>query len=312
MKPDIVVTNKTFPWLQELFDADFRCHSLAGITDRSAFLKLLPNKIRGLASFVSTPVDAALMDLLPDLEIIANFGVGVDNIDLDAARARRIIVTNTPDVINDCVADAAMALILNTLRRFSQAEMHLRAGKWATHGAYPLTTSLRGKTLGILGLGRIGLSIARRAEVFGMSIRYHNRSRREVTYPYDADLLTLAKNSDVLMIAAPGGRETDRSVNSDVLDALGPAGFLINIARGSLVDEPVLLKYLQERRIAGAGLDVYANEPHVPAEFFTLDNTVLLPHVGSATIETRTAMGKLQLGNLRLHFSGRAVATRVE
>jgi lactate dehydrogenase-like 2-hydroxyacid dehydrogenase len=165
--------------------------------------------------------------------------------------------------------------------------------------------------LGILGLGRIGTAIARRAEAFGMSIRYHNRSRKDVAYPYDADLITLASNSDVLMIVAPGGRDTDRIVNAAVLDALGPKGYLINIARGSLVDEPMLLKYLQEKKIAGAGLDVYTDEPRVPSGFLSLENVVLLPHVGSATIETRTAMGRLQIENLRLHFAGREVKTRV-
>jgi lactate dehydrogenase-like 2-hydroxyacid dehydrogenase len=250
------------------------------------------------------------MAALPQLEVIANFGVGIENVDLAAAKSRNIIVTNTPDVLNDCVADAAMALVLNTLRKFPRAEAHLRAGQWV-QGPYPLTTSLRGKTLGILGLGRIGAAIARRAEVFGMTIRYHNRNRKNVPYPYDADPVALAKHSDVLMIVAPGGRETDRIVNAAVLDALGPKGYLINIARGSLVDEPVLLRYLQENKIAGAGLDVYADEPRVPPEFFALDNAVLLPHVGSATLETRTAMGKLQIENLRLHFAGEGVKTRV-
>jgi lactate dehydrogenase-like 2-hydroxyacid dehydrogenase len=320
MKPDIVVTSKTFPWMQSLLDAEFTSHSLnpclnplgsASSQDRAARLASLPSGIRGVASFVNYRVDAELMHALPQLEIIANFGVGVDNIDLVAAKSRGIVVTNTPNVLNDCVADAAMALVLNTLRKFSRTEVYLRAGEWVTHGSYPLTTSLGGKTLGILGLGRIGTAIARRAEAFGMSIRYHNRNRKEVAYPYDADLITLASNSDVLMIVAPGGRDTDRIVNAAVLDALGPKGYLINIARGSLVDEPMLLKYLQEKKIAGAGLDVYTDEPRVPSGFLSLENVVLLPHVGSATIETRTAMGRLQIENLRLHFAGREVKTRV-
>jgi lactate dehydrogenase-like 2-hydroxyacid dehydrogenase len=297
--------------MQALLDAEFTCHNLFGAVDRTAFLKALPPGIRAVASFAGTRVEAALMDALPQLEIIANFGVGVDNIDLDAAKARRLIVTNTPDVLNDCVADAAMALVLNTVRKFPRAETHLRDGQWVARGAYPLTTSLRGKTLGILGLGRIGTAIAHRAEAFGMSIRYHNRRRKEIVYPYESDLVALAKNCNVLMIVAPGGRETDRIVNAEVLDALGPKGYLINIARGSLVDEPILLRYLQENRIAGAGLDVYADEPRVPPAFFALDNAVLLPHVGSATLETRTAMGKLQIENLGLFFAGKAVKTRV-
>jgi lactate dehydrogenase-like 2-hydroxyacid dehydrogenase len=311
MKPEIVVTTKNPPWLQETLDREFSCHRLYEAKDREAFLKERAPTVRGLASFAGARVDAALMDALPKLEIISNFGVGVDSIDLQAARERDIIVTNTPDVLNDCVADTAMALVLNTLRKFPRAEAHLRAGKWAAQGPYPLTTSLGGKILGILGLGRIGAAIARRAETFGMHIRYHNRNKKNLPYPYDPDPITLAKNSDVLMIVTPGGAQTERLVNAAVLDALGPKGYVINIARGSIIDEPVLLKYLQANRIAGAGLDVYAKEPHVPPAFFELDNAVLFPHVGSATIETRTAMGNLQVENLRLHFAGRPVKTRV-
>ena len=171
--------------------------------------------------------------------------------------------------------------------------------------------TLAGKTMGILGLGRIGEAIARRAQAFGMKIRYHNRSKKNVPYPYDPDAVTLAKNSDVLMVITPGGAGTFHMVNAKVLDALGPQGFLVNVARGSVVDEPVLLRYLKEKRIAGAGLDVFFDEPRVPPEFFDLDNAVLLPHVGSATVETRKAMGDLQIENLRRHFSGQPVLTRV-
>ncbi|MGH8764224.1 MAG: NAD(P)-dependent oxidoreductase, partial [Burkholderiales bacterium] len=166
-------------------------------------------------------------------------------------------------------------------------------------------------TMGILGLGRIGEAIARRAQAFGMQIRYHNRKQKDVAYPYDADAAALARNSDVLMVVTPGGPETEKLVSAKVLDALGPEGYLVNIARGSVVDEPVLLKYLQEKRIAGAGLDVFADEPRVPPAFLTLDNAVLLPHVGSATVETRTAMGNLQVDNLLAHFAGKPVLTRV-
>ncbi|MGH6960011.1 MAG: NAD(P)-dependent oxidoreductase, partial [Dongiaceae bacterium] len=191
------------------------------------------------------------------------------------------------------------------------SEVYLRGGNWAARGPYPLTTSLGGKTLGILGLGRIGEAIAKRAIACGMQIRYHNRNRKDVPYHYDPDAVTLAKNSDVLMVVTPGGPETSRLIDEKVLQALGPEGYLVNIARGSIVDEPVLLRYLQERKIAGAGLDVYADEPRVPPEFFTLDNAVLFPHVGSATVETRKSMGDLQIENLRRHFSGKPVLTRV-
>jgi lactate dehydrogenase-like 2-hydroxyacid dehydrogenase len=256
-------------------------------------------------------VDGKLMDALPKLEIISNFGVGVDAINLDDAKKRGIIVTNTPDVLNQCVADTALALILNTVRKFPQSEVYLRGGNWASRGPYPLTTSIGGKTLGVLGLGRIGEAIAERAAACGMKIRYHNRSRKDVPYPYDPDPVTLARNSDVLIVVTPATAETSRIINARVLDALGPDGYLVNIARGSVVDEPVLLRYLQEKKIGGAGLDVYVDEPRVPPEFFTLDNAVLFPHVGSATVETRKAMGDLQIENLRLHFAGKPVRTRV-
>jgi len=311
MKPDIILVTKIFARTQERLEKEFTCHKLYEAGDRAAFLKELAPRVRGLATFGAGGADAALMDALPRLEIISNFGVGVDAIDLDAAKQRRIIVTNTPDVLNDCVADTAMALTLNVLRRFPQAEAYLRAGKWAAQGAYPLTTSLGGKTMGILGLGRIGEAIAQRAQAFGMKIRYHNRRKKDVAYPYDADAVALAKSSDVLMIVTPGGPETEKLVGAKVLDALGPHGYLVNIARGSVVDEPVLLKYLEDRKIAGAALDVFADEPKVPAEFFGLDNAVLLPHVGSATVETRTAMGNLQVDNLLAHFAGKPVLTRV-
>jgi lactate dehydrogenase-like 2-hydroxyacid dehydrogenase len=311
MKPDILLIAKIFARTQERLEKEFACHKLYEAGDRSAFLKEMSPRVRALATFGAGGADAALMDALPKLEIISNFGVGVDAIDLDAAKARKIIVTNTPDVLNDCVADTAMALTVNVMRKFPQAESYLRAGQWAAKGGYPLTTSLGGKTMGILGLGRIGEDIAKRAQAFGMKIRYHNRKQKDVPYPYDADAATLAKNSDLLMIVTPGGPETEKLVNAKVLDALGPEGYLVNIARGSVVDEPVLLKYLQDRKIAGAGLDVFADEPRVPPEFFKLDNAVLLPHVGSATMETRTAMGNLQVDNLLAHFAGKPVLTRV-
>ena len=311
MKPEVIVVGRIFEVTQAKLDKEFTCHKLYEAAERGAFLKQHAPKVRALATFGPHGADAALMDALPKLEIISNFGVGVDAIDLDAAKKRKIIVTNTPDVLNDCVADTAMALTVNVMRKFPQAEVYLRAGHWAAKGAYPLTTSLGGKTMGILGLGRIGEDIAKRAQAFGMKIRYHNRNKKDVAYPYDSDAVALAKHSDVLMVVTPGGAATDKLVNAQVLDALGAEGYLVNIARGSVVDELVLLKYLQEKRIAGAGLDVFADEPKVPPAFFALDNVVLFPHVGSATTETRTAMGNLQVDNLAAHFAGKPVLTRV-
>ena len=311
MKPEIIITAKGHAGTQATLQQEFTCHLLHEAKDREAFLRSLAPKVRGLATFGPLPVDGALMDRLPKLEVIANFGVGVDAINLADAKSRGIIVTNTPDVLNEAVADTALALILNTVREFPQAERHLRAGRWASQGPYPLTADAGGKTLGILGLGRIGEAIAKRALACGMKIRYHNRNRKDVPYPYDPDPVALAANSDVLMVVTPGGPETSKLVGAKVLDALGPKGYLVNIARGSVIDEPLLLRYLQEKRIAGAGLDVFVDEPNVPPAFFSLENCVLFPHVGSATQETRKAMGDLQIENLRLHFSGKPVRTRV-
>ena len=311
MKPEIVFTGKGHAGTQATLESEYAVHKLFEAPDKPAFLKGLGARIRGVASFGHYPVDGKLMDALPKLEIISNFGVGVDAINLDDAKKRGIIVTNTPDVLNECVSDTALALILNTVRKFPQSEVYLRGGNWASRGPYPLATSIGGKTLGVLGLGRIGEAIAKRAQACGMKIRYHNRSRKDVPYPYDPDPVTLARNCDVLIVVTPATAETSRIINARVLDALGPDGYLVNIARGSVVDEPVLLRYLQEKKIAGAGLDVFADEPRVPPEFFGLDNAVLFPHVGSATVETRKAMGDLQIENLRQHFAGRPVLTRV-
>ncbi len=311
MKPEIIITGKGHAGTQATLREEFTCHDLFEAADKESFLKGLSSKVRALATFGHMPVNGNLMDALPKLELISNFGVGVDVINLEDAKARKIIVTNTPDVLNECVADTAIALVLCALRKLPQSDAYLRAGSWAAKGPYPLATSLGGKTLGILGLGRIGEAIARRATAMGMKIRYHNRRKKDVPHPYDPDPVALARNSDVLMIVTPGGAETKNLVGAKVLDALGPKGYVCNIARGSVIDEPVLLRYLQEHKIAGAGLDVFADEPRVPPEFFKLDNAVLFPHVGSATVETRKAMGDLQIENLRLHFKGKPVATRV-
>lgn len=312
MKPEIIISAPGHPPTRARLEAEFTSHKLWEAADRDAFLKKHASTVRGLATFIGGGrADAPLMDALPKLEIISNFGVGVDAIDLAAAKARGIIVTNTPDVLTDCTADVGMGLMLNTLRKLPQSESYLRAGGWASRGPYPLATSLGGKTLGILGLGRIGEAIAKRASAFGMAVRYHNRRRKDVPYPYDPDVITLARESDVLMIAAPGGAETEKLVGTEVLDALGPRGYLVNIARGSIVDEAVLIRYLREKRIAGAALDVFADEPRVPPALLELDEAVLLPHVGSGTVETRAAMGELQVENLRRHFSGQPVLTPV-
>jgi D-3-phosphoglycerate dehydrogenase len=311
VKPEIVIAAAVLPRTQAILEREFKAHRLWEAAEREALLKEVAPRVRGLATWGAAGADAKLMDALPRLEIISHFGVGVDSIDLAAAKKRRLVVTNTPDVLNDCVADTAMSLVLNVLRQFPQSEAWLRSGFWPARGAYPLATSVGGKTLGILGLGRIGEAIAKRAAAFGMKIRYHNRTKKDVPWGYDADPVALAKNSDVLLVATPGGAATAKIVNARVLEALGPQGYLVNISRGSTVDEAALIAALKEKRIAGAGLDVFENEPNVNPEFFALPNAVLYPHVASATEETRYAMGMLQVENLRAHFSGKPVLTRV-
>lgn len=311
MQHDVILTARGHDGTRRRMEQEFNLIKLWEQPDRAAVLAAAAPTVRALAHTGHSKVDAALMDALPKLEIISNFGVGVDQIDLEAAKARGIVVTNTANTLNDCVADCAMALVLNTLRKFPQADRYLRAGRWKTEGTYPLTTSLGGKTLGILGLGRIGEEIAHRAQAFKMQIRYHNRNAKNVPWAYDPDPVTLARNSDVLVAITPGGPETEKLVNAAVLDALGPNGYLVNVARGTVVDEAVLLEYLRQKRIAGAGLDVYENEPNVPAALFELDNVVLLPHMASATNETRTAMGNLQIENIRLKLGGKPVKTPV-
>ncbi|GAA5107184.1 2-hydroxyacid dehydrogenase [Alloalcanivorax gelatiniphagus] len=244
------------------------------------------------------PVGAAEMDALPDLAAIANFGVGYDNVDVAEATRRGIVVSNTPDVLTDAVADLAAFLVVDVLRGITAGDRFVRSGAWARGERMPLTRDVRGAVVGVLGLGRIGTAAAERLEVFGAEVRYHSRSPKDVAWTYHASPAELAAASDVLLVLTPGGAGTDGLVDADVLDALGPDGYLVNVARGSVVDEDALVAALEAGRIAGAGLDVFADEPHVPAALLERDDVVLLPHVGSATTETRVAMGRLVLDNV--------------
>ena len=268
-------------------------------------------QIRGIASFGN--VSAAMMDALPALEIVASFGVGYDSVDAAHAASKGIMVTNTPEVLTEEVADTALGLLLMTVRELPQAERHLRAGKWEAQGPYPLTHgTLRGRTVGIMGLGRIGIAIAKRLESFGVEIAYFNRSKRnDVPYAYHGSLEELAAAVDTLIIAAPGGASTDKAINAGVLKALGPKGILINIGRGTTVDEEALIAALQDGTIMAAGLDVFEKEPKVPQALIDLPNAVLLPHVGSASHHTRNEMGNLVVQNLKAWFSGNDVLTPV-
>jgi lactate dehydrogenase-like 2-hydroxyacid dehydrogenase len=285
-----------------------RLHKLWEAADREATLAAIAPHVRGLVSTFS-PVDADLMRRLPKLEIVASFGVGYDHIDAAWARQHGIVVTHTPGVLDADVADLAIALTLAATRRLPQAERHLRDGRWP-NGAFPLTASMQGRVMGILGLGRIGKAIARRAEAFGLKVAYHGRHKQDdVAYPYYATPLALAEACDILMVAAPGGPQTRHVVDARVLAALGPDGVLVNIARGSLVDESALIAALRDGAILAAGLDVYEREPSVPAELTALDNAVLLPHVGSATGKTRAAMANLVVDNLLSWVDGKGPLT---
>lgn len=259
--------------------------------------------IKGIA--VSGRVPASLMDVLPGLEIVANFGVGYDGVDVKHAAAKGIAVTNTPDVLSEEVADTAVGLLINTLRLLPQAEEWLRQGRWVREGAFPLSPlSLRGRTVGLYGLGRIGLAIAKRLEAFGVSVAYHTRTQREgLDYAYHPTLAGLAEAVDTLVIIVPGTEATRKTVNAEVLSALGKNGVLINVGRGSTVDEAALVEALEKGVIAGAGLDVFDNEPHVPDALLALPNVSLLPHVASASVVTRNAMADLVVDNLKAWFS---------
>lgn len=266
--------------------------------------------VAGIATVGHRRVDADLMSRLPNLQIVANFGVGYDSVDAAEAARRGVVVTNTPGVLDDEVADTALGLLLMTVRELPQSERYLRAGRWAEEGPYPLTpATLRGRSLGILGLGRIGETIAARAEAFGLAIGYHNRrAKPESPYRYFPTLLEMAHEVDTLLIATPGGDETKHLVNAEVLSALGDQGVLINVARGSVVDEAALAAALGSGTILAAGLDVYEDEPRVHPDLLTMDRVVLLPHVGSASITTRQAMGQLVVDNLVSWFDrGRPV-----
>lgn len=311
MSIDILVAARVYPATLAALDRTYRTHHLWQAPDRAALLAELRDHARAIVTSGVVGADAALIDALPKVEIIACFGVGYDAIDLDAARTRNIAVTNTPDVLTDDVADLALALILDSQRRISRGDRFVRAGLWR-QGGLELGHALKGRKLGIVGLGRIGLALAKRAEACGMAIAYHGpRRKSDVPYAHFADLIGLAGDSDILCLTLPGGAGTKHLVNAEVLAALGPQGTLVNVARGSVVDEAALVAALQSGTLGAAALDVFEDEPHVPEALLTMENVVLQPHVGSATHQTRAAMGQLVLDNLAAHFAGRPLPTRV-
>jgi lactate dehydrogenase-like 2-hydroxyacid dehydrogenase len=292
--------------------AGFTIHKLAAATDRDAFWKSAA-AVRGMAvSAPVEPVNEALYARLPKLEIVASFGVGYDHIDAAAAAKRGIIVTHTPDVLTEEVADTAIGLLISTVRELPQAERYLRAGKWP-EGNYPLSrATLRNRTVGLVGMGRIGRAIARRLDAFGIPVVYHSRQpRTDLPYCHYSRLLDMAKYVDTLIAIVPGGTATRHMIDAKVLEALGPDGIVVNVARGSVIDEAALIDALKERKIFAAGLDVFVNEPEVPAELLALDNVVLLPHLGSASVFTREKMDQLLVDNLLAWSRGEPPLTPV-
>ena len=310
MPPDIIVTAPLPPFLYDPLKADYRCHDYVQAADKAGLLSSVGRNVRGLVQGGGTATPTTLLDALPALEIISVFGVGYDGVPIAYCRERGLKVTNTPDVLTDDVADVAVGLVMMTGRGFVRLNRFVHAGDWLKRGP-ELTTKLAGKTVGILGLGRIGKAIAQRLSAMGMKIAYTGRKPQDVPYRFVAELEALAATADFLVVACPGGEATKNIVNAKVLAALGKKGILVNIARGSIVDEPALVAALENGAIKGAGLDVFADEPRIPPSLLAMDNVVLLPHVGSATRETRQAMGDLCKANLDAWFAGKPLPTLI-
>lgn len=312
MRPELVLTRAIMPSVDAELEGDYTVHRVDGRADLGSLPEAVRGRVRAIATRAGVGAAPELVEALPELEIVAIYGVGTDTVDLEHARARGVRVTNTPDVLTDDVADMALGLALATLRRLCVGDRFVRDGRWARKEVMPLASKFTGKRVGILGLGRIGRAIAQRAAAFGTRIAYTGRrAHAGVPYRFEPSLLALARDSDILIVAVAGGPETRSLVDRHVLEALGPQGVLINIARGSVIDERALVDALSEGRLGGAGLDVFAHEPQVPEALFGMEQVVLQPHQASATQETREEMGRLVLDNLAAHFSGRPLLTPV-
>lgn len=299
------------PWLEEKLSTRYNVERLPEAPLSEAFLAENGHAFRAVITSARFGVDADLMSALPNLGAVINFGVGYETTDLQTARERGIVVSNTPDVLTGCVADLAVGALIAVMRRIPAADQFVRRGDWM-HESFPLTTRVNGKRIGILGLGRIGSTIARRLEGFDVEIRYHNRSEIDgADYRYARSPEELARDSDILVVATAGGEGTRGLVSASVLDALGPEGYVVNISRGSVIDESSLIEAVRRRNIAGAALDVFVHEPNVPSELLDLDNVLLLPHISSATRETRQAMAQLALDNLASFMADGTLVTPV-
>jgi lactate dehydrogenase-like 2-hydroxyacid dehydrogenase len=308
---EVLIPTPTMPLIMDGVANHFTLHKLWEQADPAAFIKANGSRIRAIAGSNKQRMDGAFLGQFPKLEIVGNFGVGYDGVDAAWCGQNKIIVSNTPDVLTDEVADLALGLLIGTIRELARADAYLRRGEWLK-AHYPLTTTLRGRRMGIVGLGRIGKAIAERAAAFGVAICYHGRSRQaDVSYPYYASLTQMASEVDILMSVAPGGAATHHLINAEVLKALGKDGVLINVGRGTVVDEKALIDALANRTIHAAGLDVFEDEPRVPQALIDSPHTMLLPHVGSASHHTRRLMGQLVVDNLVSWFSGKGPLTPV-
>ena len=312
MKPEILQIAPMMPHVEAALNDAYRVHRLWEAEDRAAFLAEVGAEVRGVATSGHHGIPMPIMVALPKLEIVASYGVGYDAIDTAACKARNVRVTNTPDVLNDAMAEITVGLMIALCRRIPQSDQYVRQGRWAADGNYPLTGEMNGAHVGILGLGRIGSEIARRLQAFKMRISYHGRREQAfVPYTYYADLTEMARDVDWLVVIAPGSAETKHIVSRDVMKALGPKGSLVNVARGSLVDEAAMIELLGSGELGGAALDVFEAEPKMSDALWSMDNVVLSPHQGSATVKTRTAMGDLVVRNLAAHFAGDPLLTPV-
>lgn len=312
MPHTLLLMGPLLPAVMKALDTTYTMHHFFDADDAEALLASIADDCVGVVTDGGRGVEARVLEKLPNVKIVSVFGVGVDAVDRDYCRQKGIVVTNTPDVLSDDVADLAVALALAATRRMMVADRYARQGRWPTEGAMPLTTRMMGKRAGIFGMGSIGNALAKRLTGFEMDIAYCNRSERtDSPYRFVESLVDLANEVDFLFVTASATPGSVGAVNASVLDALGESGYLINVSRGTLVDEAALVDYLQQGRIAGAGLDVFEKEPAIPEALFALDNVVLQPHAASGTHETRAAMGKLVLDNLEAHFAGRELLTPI-
>lgn len=312
-KPVILSTGWMMPLVTRQIDEAFDVHWLNKVSDWDRLFDEVGSRIEGVCTgaLTNVPTTADMIRRMPNLKIISNYGVGYDSIDVPAAKAQGVVITHTPEVLNEEVADMAVGLLIATVREFNYAEAYLRSGEWATKGEFRYTASLRDRHVGMIGFGRIGKAIGRRLEGFGVPISYFGRTRQDVPYPFYNDLVAMARDVDTLIAILPGGPATQGLINKPVLEALGPRGIVINVARGSVVNEPDLIAALKSRTIHSAGLDVYLNEPRIDPAFLELDNVTLLPHVGSASNHTRGAMGQLVVDNLLAFAAGTPPKTPV-